>query len=82
MGESKVNITLSADARVVRRAREYASQHHTTLNQLVRDHMGQLTGGPTPEEAADRFVEVARQHAGRSPEGYRVDRDEIHQRQR
>jgi hypothetical protein len=80
MGEPKVNITLSADANVVRRAREYANQHHTTLNQLVRDHLGQLTSGMTPDEAAAAFIEVARQQAGRSPDGYRFDRDEIHER--
>lgn len=80
MGGSKVNITLSAEAGVVRQVREYASQHHTTLNQLVRDHMERLSGGPTPEEAAECFAEVARQRAGRSPDGYRFDRGAIHER--
>lgn len=80
MTDSKVNITLSAEADLVRRTRDYASQHHTTLNQLVRDHMGQLTSGSTPEEAAASFIEGAQKHAGRSAEGYRFDRDQIHQR--
>ena len=82
MSGSRTNITLSADAGLVQRTREYATQHNTTLNQLVRDHMERLTGGPTAEEAAQRFIEVARQYPGCSPEDYRFDRGEIHERRR
>lgn len=77
----KVNITLSADEEVVRKARRYASSHNTTLNQLVRDFMGRLSGDDTPKDAASEFERIAREHASRSPEGYRFDRDELHQRQ-
>ena len=77
---TKVNITLSADAETVRKARQYASAHDTTLNQLVRDFMGRLTGDDTPLDAASEFARVARLNAGRSPDGYRFDRSEVHER--
>lgn len=77
---AKVNITLSADEDVVRRTREYATEHGTTLNQLVRDYMESLTGKMTNEEAADSFVRIATEHPGRSEPGYRFDRDEAHRR--
>lgn len=81
MPGERMNITLSADAELVRRSRAYASAHHTTLSQLVRDHLLRLTGGLTPEDAATEFARVARQHAGRSTATGRLDRDAIHRRQ-
>ena len=80
MTKTSVNITLSANAELVRRAREYASAHSTTLNQLMREYMERLTGVASPEESADEFTRVARTHPGRSPEGYRFDRDAAHER--
>ena len=77
---TKVNITLSSDAETVRKARQYARTHNTTLNQLVRDYMGRLIGDDTPMDAASEFARVAWGYAGRSPEGYRFDRSEVHQR--
>ncbi len=77
---SKVNITLSAEADTVRKARQYASMHNTTLNQLVRDYMRRLTGDDAPTDAADEFARVARSQAGRSQAGYRFDRGEVHER--
>ena len=82
MSNGKVNITLSADAELVRRARDYAREHGTTLNQMIRDHMDRVTGGGSAVDAATQFSEVALHHPGRSPEGYRIDRDEIHARER
>ena len=80
MGANKVNVTLSADADLVRRAREYAAAHSTTLNQLVREHMEQLTGSLSREDAASEFERLARTCAGRSAEGYHFDRDSAHDR--
>ena len=38
-----VNITLSVDDEVVARARRYADRTGTSLNQLVRDYLDELT---------------------------------------
>ncbi len=77
---NKVNITLSADAETIQSARQYASAHGTTLNQLVRDFMGRLTGASTSTDAAREFASVAQSHPGCSSDGYRFDRDEVHVR--
>ncbi len=76
----KVNITLSADEDVVHKARQYAATENTTLNQLVRDYMARLTGYTVGEDAASAFERHAQANAGKSPEGYRFNRDEAHQR--
>lgn len=81
MPGGKTNIALSADSELVRRSRAYASAHHTSLNQLVRDYLLRLTGGLAPEDSAAEFARVARQHAGRSAVAGRLDREAIHRRQ-
>jgi len=75
-----MNITLSADAELIARARAYARARGTTLSQLLRDYMARLTGQLDPAEAADEFVQVARTHAGRSAKGFVFDRQAIHDR--
>lgn len=73
-----MNITLSADAELVRRARAYAQEHNTTLNQMIRDYLTQVVGDMTPEEVAERFGEVARTRPGRSAAGWKFERNAIH----
>lgn len=73
-----MNITLSADAELIRRARAYAQERHTTLNQMVRDYLENVVGGMAPEEVAERFGEIARSRPGRSPAGWKFDRNAIH----
>ena len=72
------NITLSADAELVRRARAYALARQTTLNQMVRDYLVRIVGEKSPAEAAKQFVATALAHPGRSPSGWRFDRKKIH----
>jgi uncharacterized protein DUF6364 len=75
-----MNITLSADEKLIARARAYAQAHNTTLTQMVREYMERLTGQVSAEEAAKEFRTTALSHPGRSPEGFRFDREAIHER--
>jgi len=75
-----VNITLSADPELIRRAREYAKEHGTTLNQLVREHLRWLCGEADRKAAAEEFLRICLEHPGRSEPGYKFDRDGIHDR--
>lgn len=61
-----MKFTLSADERLIAEARAYASQHNTSLNQLVRDYLGSLVGGSSAEAAMDEFEFVALHMGGRS----------------
>ena len=61
-----MNITLSADGELVRKARRYAQEHDTSLNQLIRDYLETLVGELPREEAAREFETVARSMAGNS----------------
>jgi hypothetical protein len=71
-----MNITLSADVDTLRRTRDYAKQHGTSLNQLVRDFLRSLTAKDEADKVADEFVRNAMTHSGRSPKGFRFSRED------
>jgi len=75
-----MNITLTAHEDLIAKAREYAVAHNTTLNQLIRDHLERLVGLPDGEQVAAEFADLARNHAGRSEDGFVFDRGAVHVR--
>jgi hypothetical protein len=72
-----MNITLSADEKLVERARAYAGEHGTSLNQLIRDYLERLVGEGSAKDAATEFAAIARENAGDS-HGERVTRADIY----
>lgn len=73
-----MNITLTADEKLIAKARAYAQAHSTTLNQMVRDYLERITGQIDSEEAARGFAELALTCPGRSDADFRFDREAIH----
>jgi hypothetical protein len=74
------NITLSASEEVIAKARQFAIQQNTTVNQLVRDYLSQLGRERDPREVAAEFEAEALPQAGCSEAGWRFNREEIHRR--
>ena len=72
-----MNVTLSADEKLIKRAREYAAAHRTTLNQMIRDYLKRVVDYKTPQEAARECRRTAEEHPGHSG-GWKFDRNEIH----
>ena len=70
------NITLSAEDRVLDRARELARRRSTTLNQMFRDWLGELTA---ERARKDRYDELMRRLA-HARSGRRFTRDEMNAR--
>ena len=71
-----MNITLSADEKIIERARKAAQAMGKSLNQAVRDYLEQLAAG---EEGLDAEVEALSSLAGRGNSGeQRISRDEIY----
>ena len=52
-----MNITLSVDEQVARRAREAAQKMGKSLNQVVRDYLEQLAGGARRGQQWSQFEE-------------------------
>jgi len=75
-----MNITLSADADLINKGREYAKAHNTSLNQMVRDYLRRVTGGQDAEKAADEFLSLASSMPGCSDSGFKFSRDAVYDR--
>jgi len=73
-----MNLTLSAESRVIEDARAWAKAHGTSLNALVRDYLASFASRLEREEAAREFVETARQGAGRSEPGASFRREDLY----
>lgn len=75
-----MNITLSADDKLIKKSRSYASRHKTSINKLIRDYLNDLSGEKERMELAEEFAELATKHAGCSPEGFKFNREDAHDR--
>lgn len=59
------NVTLAVDEKLVARSRQYAKEHHTSLNHLIRDLLAQTVpeeNGPWLDECF-RKMDVAGGHS-------------------
>ena len=74
-----MNITLSIDDEVIRRARQQAEVLGTSVNQLVRDYLAQLAGARDREADAAEFTRLSLLSHGDS-KGWKFNREEIHER--
>ncbi len=74
-----MNITLSVNDAVVKRARRHAEAIGTSVNQLVREYLEQLAGMRKPEADAEEWERLSREAKGNS-RGWKFNRDEIHER--
>ena len=74
-----MNITLSADRDVVRRARDAARRQGKSLNQLVRDYMASLSEDPDGARAAADLFSLMDEGGGDSG-GATWTRDDLHDR--
>ncbi len=73
-----MNITLSAEERVVEEARSWAMAHGTSLNALLRDFLARFGTDLDSEAAAGQFARNARTGAGRSKAGTKFSRGETY----
>ena len=74
--EFAVNITVSADKKIIERSRKAAQAMGKSLNQAVGDYLEQLAAG---EEGLDAELEALRSMAGRGNSGgQRISRDELY----
>ncbi|MFO7761565.1 MAG: DUF6364 family protein [Desulfobia sp.] len=75
-----MNITLSADEKIIKKAREYAVRHGTSLNKMIRGYMEQLVSVSNVEQNAEEFARLAREQGRASPAGFVFNREEAHER--
>lgn len=73
-----MNITLSADKKLIEKSRSYANKHKTSLNQLIRGYMEQLTGDVDRQKSAEEFAELAKKHSGESTPEFKFSREDLY----
>jgi hypothetical protein len=74
-----VNVTLSLDDKLLKRARQLAARRGISLNQMIRDYLSGVTGEMSPDEAVAQLDALWAQGSGDS-RGWRFDREELHDR--
>ena len=75
-----MNITLSADEKLIARGRQYAKEHNTTINNLVREFLQRIGGDQDKRANVEEFVKLAKTMGGRSEKSFIFNRDELHER--
>lgn len=73
-----MNVTLSIDERVVADARRLAALRGTSLNQLIRDYLAELTQTGEQSRVVDQLDALWSQRSFRSDGSW--SRDELHER--
>jgi hypothetical protein len=74
-----MNITLSADAQTIEKARLAAQRMGKSLNQAVRDYLEQLAGQERQATEWQLWEQRCLGGGGRL-QGYKLDRDALHDR--
>ena len=74
-----MNITLSVDERLVRRARKRANAMGKSLNQLVREYLERLAGTDDAERDVAELRQLSQESPGRA-RGWQFSRAELHER--
>lgn len=74
-----MNLTLSIDDEDLERARRHAEAIGTSVNQLVRDFVARIAGHSDLDAAIAEFSQLTR-HAKGDSQGWKFNRDEIHDR--
>jgi hypothetical protein len=73
-----MNLTLSIDDELLRKARALASRRGLSLQALIRDHLRALVGDVPAEDAARELLDLMEQAGGHSG-GRRIGRDEAYE---
>ena len=74
-----MNLTLSVDERIVRKARKVAENMGMSLNEAVRRFIEELAGSHSVEGDIAELLELSARSGGHS-RGRRFSRDEAHER--
>ncbi|HEX3525551.1 MAG TPA: DUF6364 family protein [Thermoanaerobaculia bacterium] len=74
-----MNLTLSIDEHLVQQARKMAETRGTSLNQLIRDYLTDLTSQSDAKAEVEELRRLSLDGQGHS-QGWKFNREEIHER--
>ncbi len=73
-----MNLTISLDDDLLRRARSHAKRRGLSLQALIREHLRALVGALSGEDAARELLDLMEREGGHSG-GRRIGRDEAYE---
>jgi hypothetical protein len=73
-----LNVTISIDDDLLRKAREHARRRGVSLQELLRAYLRSVVGEASPETLAKELLELMRKSPGNSG-GRRIRRDEAYE---
>ncbi len=73
-----MNLTISVDDELLRRAREHARHRGTSLQALLRGYLRGLVGDQPAESVAEELIGLMRTHGGHSG-GQRILREDAYE---
>jgi len=73
-----MNLTISVDDDLLRRARDLARRRGVSLQDLLRDYLRSLAGDEPPEVVAEELLDLMDRHGGHSG-GRRIGREEAYE---
>ncbi|CAN5727424.1 hypothetical protein BH20ACT4_BH20ACT4_00700 [soil metagenome] len=74
-----VNLTLTIDEEILKRARIRALEHGTSVNAVVRDYLNDYAGALSAEQAVREVLEMTEHlDSGSGPDGRSWSREEIY----
>lgn len=76
-----MNITLSIPEDIVKQVRDYASKHHTSMNQLVRDNLLEYVQSSSRQEEANEALDFMRSLPPSLPKGEMLTRSDYSERE-
>ena len=74
-----MNVTLSIDDEIIRKARRRAESTGSSVNQVIRDYLAQYSGATNPSADAAEFERLSNPPRGNS-RAWKFNHEEIHSR--
>ncbi len=75
-----MNVTLSISEDTIRDARAYAEKHGTSVNQIIREHLDNLSRRAERRERAQTAMAFFENFMPTVPAGTRITREELEER--
>lgn len=76
-----MNITLAIPEDIVSQARAYATEHHTSMNQLIREHLQRFANSTSRQKDAEDAMEFLRSLPGTIPKDQLLTRSDYSERE-
>lgn len=73
-----MDITILADKKLILKCRQYSNAHNTTLNDMIREFIKDISGEGDNLANSEEFARLAKTISGRSDSTFKFNRERVH----